>query len=421
MQSVRIHFETRDATTPFMYIFAEPVTEDEVNQLQSRNQAKIEEFENELLGLHKDQDSTEEDNQWDDIQAKVEEEMEKDERGEENSRSIMPLENNVVGHEAEDFANASTLIEAIDPDATDTNHKSYATTAARNVEDDSEQDQVGGENSSVLNNDQMLSEEEDMEEHLEGDEDKHDFLSKIKHVGENETMNELGTDVENPEAFAGPNDTDKLPVKMTESKETDSNTDEVEQDTPNQVTANPASPNQSTADSNQTSDSIYPPDFDSAADTTFLNSLTTERLSSVPKNHPPVLAMTLTIRNKVDGKYVLRPDKITATKASNSPDAASPASVSGRTSTKSNQGWSIEYTLTDVPDADRAWALYQACQARRKKKLEPEETAEEDKRTEWYVKRMRELNMKGKKWRANMEREESGKRVVVLGTKGKDA
>ncbi|MCJ1434832.1 hypothetical protein MMC27_004202 [Xylographa pallens] len=419
-QSVRIHFETRDATMPFMYIFAEPVTEAEVNELQSRNQAKIEEFERELLGLHKDEDNTEEDNQWDDIQAKVEEAMEKDERGEESSRRIVSAENTALEHEAEEYENASTLTEAIEHDTTDINHKSMTTTVPRDVECNGEQDEVEGENRSVSNNEQMLSEKEDVEEHLEGDDDKRD-LAEIQHVREIETTNELGTDVENPEAFAGRDDTEELPIELTDSKETERNTDELEQGTPDELAANSASFDQSTAKLSKVPDSIEPPDFDSAADTTFLNSLNDERSTSVPNNHPPVLAMTLTIRNKVDGKYVLRPVNITSTEPLPSSDTAPRLSSSQRPSAKSTQGWSLEYTLTDVPDDDRAWALYQACQVRRRKKLEPEETAQDDKRAEWYMRRMQELNLKGKKWREGVDREESGKKAVVLGTKEEDA
>ncbi|KAI5294905.1 hypothetical protein KEM55_006407 [Ascosphaera atra] len=49
-QSLRFHFETRDSKTPFMYIFAEPVTEEEVDAIQSRNHAEIEEISKKLLG-----------------------------------------------------------------------------------------------------------------------------------------------------------------------------------------------------------------------------------------------------------------------------------------------------------------------------------------------------------------------------------
>ncbi|KAJ5613110.1 hypothetical protein N7510_006304 [Penicillium lagena] len=48
-QSLRFHFETRDATSPFMYIFAEPVTDEEIDAIQTKNQAEIEAYQKRLL------------------------------------------------------------------------------------------------------------------------------------------------------------------------------------------------------------------------------------------------------------------------------------------------------------------------------------------------------------------------------------
>ncbi|OGM40251.1 mitochondrial mRNA processing protein PET127 [Aspergillus bombycis] len=50
-RSIRLHFETRDAQTPFMYIFAEPVTDDEIHSIQTRNQAEIDAYQRRVLNL----------------------------------------------------------------------------------------------------------------------------------------------------------------------------------------------------------------------------------------------------------------------------------------------------------------------------------------------------------------------------------
>ncbi|GFF35914.1 hypothetical protein IFM58399_04373 [Aspergillus lentulus] len=50
-KSLRFHFETRDAQTPFMYIFAEPVTDDEIHAIQTKNQEKIEAYQRRILNL----------------------------------------------------------------------------------------------------------------------------------------------------------------------------------------------------------------------------------------------------------------------------------------------------------------------------------------------------------------------------------
>ncbi|KAJ5921502.1 mitochondrial translation protein [Penicillium verhagenii] len=48
-QSLRFHFETRDAITPFMYVFAEPVTPEEIKDIQSSNAAEVEAYQQRLL------------------------------------------------------------------------------------------------------------------------------------------------------------------------------------------------------------------------------------------------------------------------------------------------------------------------------------------------------------------------------------
>ncbi|KAF3900534.1 Mitochondrial mRNA processing protein PET127 [Trichophyton interdigitale] len=44
-QSLRFHFDTRETQNPFMYIFAEPMTEDEITKIQERNLDEIQAYE----------------------------------------------------------------------------------------------------------------------------------------------------------------------------------------------------------------------------------------------------------------------------------------------------------------------------------------------------------------------------------------
>ncbi|PYH98875.1 Pet127-domain-containing protein [Aspergillus ellipticus CBS 707.79] len=51
-QSIRLHFETRDSTgSPFMYIFAEPVTEEEAYAIQNKNKDMIDAYQRRILNL----------------------------------------------------------------------------------------------------------------------------------------------------------------------------------------------------------------------------------------------------------------------------------------------------------------------------------------------------------------------------------
>ncbi|KAI2623222.1 Pet127-domain-containing protein [Hypoxylon sp. NC1633] len=54
-QSLRLHFETRTSVSaPFMYIFAKPVSQTDIEEVQSSSKASIEAFEKEMLGIVKD-------------------------------------------------------------------------------------------------------------------------------------------------------------------------------------------------------------------------------------------------------------------------------------------------------------------------------------------------------------------------------
>lgn len=44
-RSLRLHFETRNAVTPFMYIFAEPMDEDKIKAIQEKNKGEIDAYE----------------------------------------------------------------------------------------------------------------------------------------------------------------------------------------------------------------------------------------------------------------------------------------------------------------------------------------------------------------------------------------
>ncbi|KAJ5279946.1 mitochondrial translation protein [Penicillium angulare] len=61
-KSLRLHFETRDAVTPFMYIFAEPVTKEQISSIQTKNKDKVEAYQQRILNLHPKTPETSESN-----------------------------------------------------------------------------------------------------------------------------------------------------------------------------------------------------------------------------------------------------------------------------------------------------------------------------------------------------------------------
>lgn len=50
-RSLRLHFETRPSEPPFMYVFAKPVTDQEIADVQEKNKEAVEEFERRMMNL----------------------------------------------------------------------------------------------------------------------------------------------------------------------------------------------------------------------------------------------------------------------------------------------------------------------------------------------------------------------------------
>lgn len=123
---------------------------------------------------------------------------------------------------------------------------------------------------------------------------------------------------------------------------------------------------------------------------------------SVSKSRMPLLAMTLTVQNKVDNRCVKRPEEISYT-----------GEPSSSTAPETNKKWSLEYSLEEVSRQERAWALYNSCKERRRKKFE--QLSREDKVANFYIERLRELSKAGRKWRDEMNSKNVGQERIVFG------
>lgn len=102
-----------------------------------------------------------------------------------------------------------------------------------------------------------------------------------------------------------------------------------------------------------------------------------------------LLALRLEVLNKVNDRYVSRPDQLL-----NSDD------------------WTIEYSLTDETKAKRAWSLYQECKARRRGALDIAPLAE-DKVSE-HIQMLHKKSRQGAEWRKMMDQEDQARPRVVL-------
>ncbi|KAF2868431.1 mitochondrial protein Pet127-domain-containing protein [Massariosphaeria phaeospora] len=92
--SIRLHFEAREVQTPYMSIFAEPVTEEQADEIQSASQAQMREFERDVVGVRKDDPQLQA--EWQTIQDRVDEvvedELEQEDKSDTEAEPASPEE-----------------------------------------------------------------------------------------------------------------------------------------------------------------------------------------------------------------------------------------------------------------------------------------------------------------------------------------
>ena len=329
-RSLRIHLETRESQTPFLYIFAQPMPEEAVVQIQTTNQAKSEQLERELLGLApsgrdaslpSDEDRSDDDD-WERIQARVEEELEADRVLAESPSTGPPMV-------------SSSDLEVADDDRPPT---------------------------------------QDDREPVDGDASRGEAItaSSAIHPGKTESMLLGGNEV-------GPSNTPEREGQIDpthERDEADQASDEIDRIPPQ---TDVASASESDVQ-----------DTDTPGDRSFLDRLgEAQQTENEQLAGREILAMTLTIRNKVNGRFVSRPQNLTT-----------------------SDDWSIEYSLSKIASPTRAWALYEACRQRRRELRGDVET--EDDEVSHYVRRLREMSEAGRVWRGTQDALDAARDPVVL-------
>ena len=442
-KSLRIHFETREVATPFMYIFAEPVTDEQIQEIQTRNAESVEAFQRKLQGLDGENLDSEptlsEEDRWADIQANVQEAMARDEisiadpsgddepphaAAHDNSsesehsgvfeagplyknRSLYTADNDDVataaGSEEEEVET-----EEADENGEDEDVEVDYQEKASDLANDSPE--LEGDEQSQLNNSSTsfedasedknvieVTNEREIDEHGLGKEDvAEDRLDLDNKVDDSD----LAESLESVARLANLDQREGENTRNVQEEDLESLGQEVTQEG-KQPEAGVAmdseladladdSSGEADGDSDIQEQPALPDDgFDTRADQPFLEEIDQE-YSPAPGSE--VLAMALTVRNKVNGEFVQRPENI-----------------------NQNDKWSVEYTLEEVPKPDRAWSLYLACQERRRQKLEGYQQKQEDDSVNDYLRHLRNLSRKGAVWRKDMDKEEQGMKVAVVG------
>lgn len=322
-QSLRVHFETRESSqTPFMYIFAEPVTEEEIDRIQNTGREAIDKFEQKILGLpaRAELSSTEEEKkaEWELLRAKVEECIERDELDAEAGRKV-------AGTALEESEHWDDLT----PEETEKCIDLLSTMSREEVLADVEE-QIDTEASDLSLDNGFESREES---------------SDLAVVEDNETT--LG-DFENQEILE-----EQIMKELTE-------------------------------------------------DTALVTTSKTDNIDQPVESGKPLLGMTLTIRNKIDGQYAERP-----------------------TDLSNDQKWVVEYAIDEIPNQDRAWRLYKACQLRREtvytsktkkggKDMADQEGGDQGGWNDSFMQLLKKTTAQGRVWREEQDVRDAEKGQVVL-------
>jgi hypothetical protein len=396
-KSLRIHFETRGNTeTPFMYIFVEPIEEEEIQKIQDTNKAAIEEFESRVLGLHQDKSENElleekKNAEWADLRAQVEESMEKDELDAKNARTI--AENLLARHEVtgltleeveqrvEDFLAASQYNENDHEDDEDENDAEDRVMEEEEEDEEDEDDENEENDENDEENEEENDEDEDDEdtEEQDTDETEENMSSEINEPKLVETEGLLVDPAEETTDSAvvstedGPTDTEEHSSREGQDGEPE--------------TIESQSPAESPAESHEASDKVNDGDLN------VTNEDTAENILDIvdEEDSKDILAMHLTIRNKVDGEYVVRPERLS-----------------------SKHNWTVEYALTEIEEGVKSRNLYKACKARRRTALTKSEQKEEDVRNNIFIENLKRLADKGRQWRKQQDEVEKNMPVKTL-------
>lgn len=310
-RSLRFHFETRDAVTPFMYIFAEPVTEEEIHAIQTRNAAEINAYQERVLNLGREDSATKAEN-----------------------------------------TEASDSVEGQEQDQPETTSQDDSPTAAENAEAA-----------------ELVQEQE-----------QHKPETDIAPTAKAEEVQapDSAEEGQEPEASAE--------SSAEPSTEADAQTSTSVEGQEQQAEAtDDTQPQTEQATSDELYDSSAPPDE------SLLSEFDKESKEQAEGPSRELFAMTLVVRNIVNGKRVDRPSNF-----------------------KPTDEWKLEYELRELP-SERAQSLYGACQRRRQKALEGRGEDETDVAANVYIRKLREISEQGRRFREEQEKMDQEKGVVVLG------
>ena len=355
-----------------MYIFVEPVTGEQIEEIQTQNASKIEAFEREVLGLSRRGSQDNEGPEWDDIAADVANTMHEDEESLNRDDGIASVDGQLP-------------LQAEDGMSEEDQAVMGSTADDSTVEDEYEDEEDEEENEGT----EQDEEEDDQEQEGESAGNEEDSLLADGSEVDVQTPSPVlddATSASLPQHSFSEAASTNAPVSVAESSEPSDNTDAEVTDSDNAETDSSIESEPETTDSDD-------------ADTNFLEQLAASSSTDDQdaSKSRPILGFTLTIRNKVNDKYVLRPEGLF-----------------------DHDNWTVEYSVDEIPSAKRARTLYEACKKRREQRQGEKLRAKEGEGTPvkyltHYMKTLREMSVKGREWRKEMDEKERRESVKVLG------
>jgi hypothetical protein len=387
-KSLRLHFETRDGVTPFMYIFAEPIEEEEVEKIQATNKQKIEAFERSVLGLE-DSELTEEQKQaeWASLRAKVEERMEEDELGIENPDTTEGQNDSGLDELFdEEQENVDNLLSSAAMEEDGHEDDDDEDTLIEDLEEDDEESLQDGEGHNEEGEEIMIDDPaNDLDRVVEG-----------SRVGDVEELDESFEESNLHEQAAAE---EILSGDFEEAESDEDAADEQESFADEESNEDELISLESEGDNTELIENKELKSDETSSDSTIEDIAVASGATNpggpfrIPQGptYPPLLAMTLIIRNKVNDRYVERPNNL-----------------------QGHENWAVEYALSEVPQPRRAHELYDALKTRRKKAVTRNVDLSKDAWNNVFIENIKKLSKKGQAWRAKQDEIEADLPIKTL-------
>ncbi|TDZ22378.1 mRNA degradation protein pet127 [Colletotrichum orbiculare MAFF 240422] len=411
-RSIRLHVETRETNPPMMYIFAQPVEPEDIEKIQSTKKNMIAEYEKNILGLHggKDQSLDPESEKsdadferstsqqesldvstqmiWEQMQEQVELAMEDD---------ILDVDQ--VREAIQDALEQSGLLEATTEDEARDYVNALLDVLTRNQASESSAD-VDGQQSTVLERGTLSFE-------TKGDDGSGTVVDRAS--GNQATS--LGSNGATQSPLYRDSNLKELIRRVTAGIDENIDVDEDDASDESKLRVFGRVLSELVAKSRQSergaSTSAMPEtedptvlrdhDVDDLDDTTSSTAAEDDDASTAGEvdDIPPgeLLGMNLTVLNKVDGNYVVRPD-----------------------SEQEGWDWTLEYSLVEMPE-ERTRRVYQSTLNRRRKAFDQDDVRD----ARWYEMfkgKLRHLSSKGRTYREKVDAEAKKEPVHVFGKDG---